>query len=97
MDCAELDTCPTNAKTLVQVNAVGVSIEVLLNGTVTQYMDLPASRTTGPAVLYISSPWSPPANALVSNVKLVSILNFMDPTSELVTETVLDDEITFCD
>jgi hypothetical protein len=64
---------PKNATAQVQINAVGVSIEVLLNGTVTQHMTLPAARTTGPAVLYISDPWHPPANATIANVKMVPI------------------------
>jgi hypothetical protein len=64
---------PTNSTTQVQVNAVGVSIEVLLNGTVTQYMDLPGARTTGHAVLHISDPWWSPANATISNVSLLPI------------------------
>jgi hypothetical protein len=78
----------TNATTQVQVNTVGLYIEVLLNGTVTQYMALPAARTTGPAVLHISDPWCPPANATISNVSLLPIsISLQTPLIE--TPTVL--------
>jgi hypothetical protein len=92
---------PTNAKTQVQVNAVGVYIEVSLNGTITQSMNLPAARTTGTAILHISSPFSSPADATISNVKmvasnvhLVSITNLTEIMStqlEASTETVEND------
>jgi hypothetical protein len=78
---------PTNATTQVQVNTYGVYIEVLLNCTVTQYMALPSARTTGPAVLHISDPWCPPANATISNVSLLhmSRLNtFLDIENRLI-------------
>jgi hypothetical protein len=36
-------------------------------------MDLPGTRATGHSVLHISNPWTKPANASISNVKMIAI------------------------
>jgi hypothetical protein len=62
---------PIGITSQIFINAVGIKVEVWVNGVVTQFMDLPDTRITGPSILYISDPWSKPANAMISNIKMV--------------------------
>jgi hypothetical protein len=43
---------PTGVTSQIQIDAVGNKVDVLVNGVVTQFMDLPDTRITGPAILY---------------------------------------------
>jgi hypothetical protein len=45
-----------NATTQIQINAVGLQVEVLLNGTVSHYMELSGARTAGNAVVHVLNP-----------------------------------------
>jgi hypothetical protein len=71
---------PADGTSQTQINAIGLQVEVLLNSTLTNSMNLIGARTMGESVLYISNPWSKPANALVANVRMIPILTSMaDP------------------
>jgi hypothetical protein len=62
---------PIGITSQILINAVGIKVEVWVNGVVTQFMDLPDTKITGPAILHISDPWYKPANAMISNIKMV--------------------------
>jgi hypothetical protein len=64
---------PFGVASNIQINAVGLKVEVMVNEVVTHFMNLPAQRTTGPAILHISDPCSKPVNASISNVRLAPI------------------------
>jgi hypothetical protein len=53
---------PAEVTSKIKTNAVVLNVEVLVNGTLTIFVNLSAKRTTGAAVLHISVPWYQPAS-----------------------------------
>jgi hypothetical protein len=65
-----------NATTRVTIEVVGTHCIVWLNGKISNYMGVAGIRSSGLGNLYVSNPWSPPANAVIGNIALSDITNF---------------------
>jgi hypothetical protein len=82
---------PMDAKTRVEIEALGNQVMLYFNGTFAGSVVTPSPRLSGEAYLFASDLWYPPANAVISNYELKEIdqSRLTVPSAEWSTEVKL--------